>query len=112
MRGLPEDLTHNLSGLAGLLEDKVGSLAVFQLNPEGMQKMCLAHVLGDNSPLVIWKVLGWHVFYHSSRELCCLLGPHIGFVHPGRLHVAPAATYIHRKISPNSISLRGVYRRI
>ena len=52
MRGLPEDLTHNLSGLAGLLEDKVGSLAVFQLNPEGMQKMCLAHVLGDNSPLV------------------------------------------------------------
>ena len=51
MRGLPEDLTKDLPGLAGLL-DRVGSLAVFQLNPEFVQKMSLAHVLGDNSPLV------------------------------------------------------------
>ena len=51
VRGLPEDLTHDLSGLAGLLEDKVGSLTVFRLNPEVMQ-ICLTHVLGENSPLV------------------------------------------------------------
>ena len=51
VRGLPEDLTKDLPGLAGLL-DRVGSLAVFQLNPEFVQKMSLAHVLGDNSPLV------------------------------------------------------------
>ena len=52
MRGLPEDLTQDLTRLAGLLEDTVGSLAVFQLNPEFIQKLSLGHVLGENSPLV------------------------------------------------------------
>ena len=51
MRGLPEELTQDLQGLPSLL-DTVGSLAVFQLYPEFIQKWSLVHVLGENSPLV------------------------------------------------------------
>ena len=65
VRGLPEDLTQDLTRLAGLLEDTVGSLAVFQLNPEVMQ-MCLTHVLGENSPLV--TVIMEHVMATASSS--------------------------------------------
>ena len=48
---LPEDMTQHLQDLPNLL-DKLGSLSVFQLIPEHIQRMALIDALGDRSPLV------------------------------------------------------------
>ena len=51
MKGLPEDMTRGLQELPNLL-DKLGSLSVFQLYPEHVQRVVLIDALGDTSPLV------------------------------------------------------------
>ena len=52
MNVLPEEMTQGLQELSSLLDNNLGSLSVFQLLPEHVQKVPLIDLLGEKSPLV------------------------------------------------------------